>query len=416
MLGDVHPYFCRQLLAIKIFILNSSLAGSVPVMYCNNPKSLQQCVEVLAQSAGFGVDLEFDSNRYGYGVTPSLIQLATPAACFVVDLMAGLDVSALFALLTNERIEKLLHTSGEDLRLLHRLGCYPQNLFDTEIVARLLNYEQTSLANLVAAKLSVAMSKKHQRCNWLLRPLSEEQIRYAADDVMWLHPLREALVAEAKEKGLMPYVREEQAVLSQTVYAQNTDNNFLKPADLLALSPWQQFLTNELFRYRDELARRLKRPPYQVMSEDVLRGLAAGNLSPRDTATHSGVHSRYRNHRGAAALSAQVERIKAAADAQGLSHNKPRRPRPTAAEQAAWRKAAEDREQLFLPIQQALKNRFGVYATQLLLSNKLISELLNGNVSLATLRPQYRAALFVETAESLGLDLRDYGAEAIVRK
>lgn len=384
--------------------------------YVNRTQGLLHCVEVLAQSASFAVDLEFDSNRYGYGVTPSLIQLATPAACFVVDLMAGLDVQPLFALLADERIEKLVHAPGEDLRLLHRLGCFPKNLFDTEVVARLLNYEQTSQAALLAAKLSIALDKKQQRSNWLLRPLLPEQIQYAAADVIWLHSLKNVLVAEAEEKGLLPYVQEEQALLSETVYTQTADGNFLKPSDLLTLSPWQQYLTNELLRYRDDLARRLGRPPYQVMSEDVVRALAEGNLLPHDILTNSAVHPRLRNRHTVAELTGRLDRIRATAEAQALSHQTPRRPRPTPAEEAARRKATDDRERLFLPVQQALKERFGVYATQLLMSNKLIGDLLNGTVTLPALRPQYRAVLFVETAESLGLDLRDYGANAVVKK
>lgn len=214
----------------------------MPVAYVARPDQLLPCVDVLAQSPSFAVDMEFDSNSYGYGVTPSLIQLATPTACFVVDLMAGLDVQALFVLLADDRIEKLVHAPGEDLRLLHRLGCFPKNLFDTEVVARLLNYEQTSQAVLLEKKLGVALNKKQQRSNWLLRPLSAAQIEYAAADVVWLHLLKQRLVAEAEAQGLMEYVRQEQAALSQAVYTQEPAADFLKPADRYAFSLWQSTL------------------------------------------------------------------------------------------------------------------------------------------------------------------------------
>lgn len=397
----------RHSFRLKIFALHLSPTGSVPVVYSKDPESLQRCLDTLAQSSGFSFDLEFDSNRYAYGVTPSLIQVATPNACFVIDLLAGLDVQALYALLADERIDKLVHAPGEDLRLLHRLGCFPKNLFDTEVVARLLNYEQTSLAALLDKGLGIHISKKHQRSNWLLRPLSAAQIEYAAADVVWLHTLKRQLVAEAEERGLLDFVREEQALLNKTVYTQETTDDFLKPADRLALSPWQQYLLNGLLRYRDDLARRFARPPYQVMGEDLVRDLAAGQCAVADALTDRRVHPRYRNPRAVAALAERIRRLKAEADAQGLSTKRPTRPRPTPAQQAARSKAAYHRERLFVPIREALRGRFGLYATKLLLSDRLVTDLLAGNTSLRSL-PPYRQALFVQAAEELGLDLGEY--------
>lgn len=383
----------------------------MPVTYVNQPQGLSPCVAVLAQSASVAVDLEFDSNSYGYGVTPSLIQLSTPDACFVVDLMVGLDVQALFGLLADDRIEKLVHAPGEDLRLLHRLGCFPKNLFDTEVVARLLNYEQTSQASLLAKKLGIVLNKGQQRSNWLLRPLSAAQVQYAAADVLWLHGLKQHLAAEAEERGLMPFVRDEQAALNETVYAHEATGDFLKPADRQAFSPWQQHLLNGLLQYRDDLARRLGRPVYQVMGDDLLRSLTAGGCAANEALTHRGVHPRFRTARAAAALADRIRSLQAEADAQGLSKKRAGRPRPTPAQQAAQRKRAYDREHLFLPIKEALRARFGLYATQLLLSDRLVGDLLTGATSLRNL-PPYRRTLFHQTAEELGLDLSDYAERA----
>jgi ribonuclease D len=377
------------------------------VSYVNHPNGLSTCVEKLAKSASFAVDLEFDSNNYGYGVTPSLIQLATPDACFVVDLMSSLDMQPLFALLADDRIEKLVHAPGEDLRILHRLGCFPKNLFDTEVVARLLNYEQTSQSALLAAGLGITLNKGQQRSNWLLRPLSAAQIEYAATDVVWLHALKQHLVREADERELMAFVREEQALLSETVYAQEARGDFLKPADRVAYSLWHQYVLNGLLRFRDELARRISRPPYQVMADEVVRDMATGQCTAADTLTRRGVHPRFRNGRSAAALAEKLQSLQTEADAQELSKKPPVRPRFTPAQEEARRKAAYDRQHLFLPIKEALRARFGLYATQLLLSDRLVGDLLAGVTAFSKL-PPYRQALFLQTAEQLGIDLSDY--------
>ncbi len=395
--------------------MDFTLTNAVQTVYVNNANDLSACVERLAQSTSVAVDLEFDSNNYGYGVTPSLIQLATPDACFVVDLMAGLDVQALFSLLTDERIEKLVHAPGEDLRLLHRLGCFPKNLFDTEVVARLLNYEQTGQSALLAKKLGIALNKGQQRSNWLLRPLSAAQIQYAAADVVWLHALKQQLVAEAEERGLMPFVQEEQALLSETIYTQETTGDFLKPADKIAFSPWQQHLLNGLLQYRDSLARRINRPPYQVMAEEVVRDLAAGQCSANETLTRRGVHPRFQNDRSVADLAERLHNLQTEADAQGLSKKRPTRQRPTPAQEASRRKAAHDREHLFTPIKEALRKQFGLYATQLLLSDRMVGDLVNDNTAFGKL-PPYRQALFVDVAKQLGLDLSGYVVRSVVEK
>lgn len=379
-----------------------------PVIYIQDPQALQRCLHTLAQAPAISFDLEFDNNRYSYGVTLCLVQVATTEVCYIIDPMTGMDLSGLYALFQQEGIQKLVHSPGEDLRLLHSLGCYPTNLFDTEIVGRLLNYEQTSLANMLREKLDYTISKKHQKSNWLRRPLSEEQVEYAADDVIWLHPLKAALVAEAEAKGLMPYVREEQAHLSGIVYHQTEKTNFLKPADRATLSPLDQHLTNELLRFRDELARQINRPPFQVMGEDLVRALATGTHPPEQLLDEPGIHPRFKTYGFVHQLSAKLEAIRADAAGKNLSTGLPTRPKLSPEQYAAQRKAAQDRDELFLPIQQELAQRFGTFAAQYLLSNRLVNELLRDPADRQGILPAYRKALMRQIAMDLGLNHQGY--------
>lgn len=381
-----------------------------PVHLIDRPDGLLPCLRELERCEVLSFDLEFDNNRFGYGVTLCLIQVATPGACYVIDPLANLELSGLYALFEAERIQKIVHAPGEDLRLLHSLGCYPQNLFDTEVVARLLNYEQTSLTVLLRDKLGFEMDKKQQKSNWLRRPLSEAQVQYAAGDVLWLHPLKAVLEAEAAERDLLRFVQEEQALLSTTIYDPVAKTAFLKPSDLYNLSPREQYITNELLRFRNDLARQTNRPPYQVMSEEWVRELAAGTRLPASILQSPGVHPRYKNDRFAARLVQHLAQIRQAADAQNLSSEKQGRPKRTAAEAAGSRRAANDRERVFAPIQQALAQRFGKHAATLLFSNKLVNGLLNGSFTLSEIKPAYRQDLIRGIAAASGIDLGSYDA------
>jgi ribonuclease D len=327
--------------------------------------------------------------------------------CYVVDLMAGLSLQPLFDLLTDEHTEKLVHAPSEDLRVLHGMGCFPKNLFDTEVVARLLNEERTSQAALLEQAFGRVLSKGQQRSNWLVRPLTEAQIQYAAADVVWLHQLKGYLMERAAEKGILSYVQDEQVALNAAVFTQEASSDFLKPGDRKMLSPWQQYVLNGLLAYRDGLARNLGRPPYQLIPEELLRTLAIGEVPSTPLSTYPGIHPRIRQGEGARGLEEFFLRLQAEADANGLSKQKESRPRFTPAQQAAQRKAAHDKEHLFLPIKEALRNRLGVHATQLVLSDRVVSGLVNGTTRFSDL-PKYRQTLFLETAEELGLDLSRY--------
>ncbi|WP_162944903.1 ribonuclease D [Flavisolibacter nicotianae] len=373
----------------------------------NQQDTLLQSLQELGRCDTLSFDIEFDNNSYGYGVTLCLVQVATPQVCFVFDGLNSLDLSGLYALFESPDIQKIVHAPGEDLRLLHSLGCFPKNLFDTEVAARLLNYEPTSLTVLLQDKLNFRMDKKQQRSNWLRRPLSPAQVQYAAEDVIWLHPLKAILEAEAAERALLPFVREEQEMLSTIVYPAPAKTNFLKPSDLYTLSPREQYIANELFRYRDELARYMNRPAYQVMSEELVRDLATGTRQPESILREPGVHPRFKNSRFTTQLLKQLEQAGRAATAQNLSPQKQHRPKPTPAQQAAMRKAAEDREKIFVPIKQALEQQYGSHAAKFILSNKMVNSLVNGVITLQEL-PSYRQALIRNYAAAAGINLDRY--------
>lgn len=387
-----------------------SLANTahIPVYIVDKPDSLQQSLQDLAQCNTISFDLEFDNNSYSYGVTLCLVQVATTHACYVIDPLAGLDLKGLYDLFASPTIQKLVHAPGEDLRLLHSLGCYPQNLYDTEVVARLLNYEQPSLSVLLREKLGFAMDKKQQRSNWLRRPLSEAQVQYAADDVIWLHPLKAVLEGEAAERGLLPFVQEEQDLLSTVIYTVADKTSFLKSSDRHHLSPQEQYITNELLRFRDELARKMNKPAYQVMNEEVVRELAIGIRLPESIVEGPGVHPRYKNSGFAAQLRKQLASARKEAAAQNLSQQKEGRPRMTAAQQDWMRQTANDKETVFAPIKQALEQRFGSYTTTFLLSNKVINSLLSRSITLQDLKPAYRQNLIRDIAAEKGISLERY--------
>ena len=62
-----------------------------------------------------------------------------------------------------------------------------QNVFDTQLANSFLEDEYSvSYQNLVEKKLAIVLDKGETRSNWLRRPLSDSQLKYAALDVEYL--------------------------------------------------------------------------------------------------------------------------------------------------------------------------------------------------------------------------------------
>ena len=159
------------------------------------------------------LDTEFVWNRTYY---PKLgvIQLALANGdCYLIDPVAIADLSPLGALLEHPKVELILHDAQQDLAILRRAtGAFPRNVFDTRCAAGFANMSSTtSLAELLEQTLGVVLDKTETLTNWVRRPLSEDQLAYAIEDVRYLHETRDVLQARVEEIGRSTWLTEEMA-------------------------------------------------------------------------------------------------------------------------------------------------------------------------------------------------------------
>lgn len=151
------------------------------------------------------LDTEFVRTRTLYAEL-GLVQARTGDQVILIDPLNGVDLTPLWQLL-NSDIRTILHAAGEDLEIFHRHGVYLRDLFDSQIAyAFLADGEQIGYAGLVEKMLGVSLDKSQSRTDWLQRPLSAEQLAYAAADVAYLaelYPqLQEQVAASGKAKWL----------------------------------------------------------------------------------------------------------------------------------------------------------------------------------------------------------------------
>lgn len=145
------------------------------------------------------VDTEADS-LHRYRESLCLIQFAVDERCVLIDPLAISDLSLLAAFL--DRSIVWMHGADYDMTMLKRqFGAIPPTVYDTQIGARLLGARKFGLADLVSHYFGVELSKSSQKADWGKRPLSEKMIEYALNDVRYLMPMGDMIVADLKARG-----------------------------------------------------------------------------------------------------------------------------------------------------------------------------------------------------------------------
>lgn len=110
----------------------------------------------------------------------------------------------LVTLLLNHRITKLFHYGRFDIAVLYNaLGALAEPVFCTKIASRLTRTytDRHGLKDICAELLGVGLSKAQQSSDWAAETLSNEQLEYAASDVLYLHRLREVLAGRLAREG-----------------------------------------------------------------------------------------------------------------------------------------------------------------------------------------------------------------------
>lgn len=228
----------------------------------------------LAGHETIAVDLEADS-MHNYQEKVCLLQFTTPQRTVLIDPLAVSDLEPLKPMFANPAQRKIFHAADYDIRSLGRdFDVSVRGLFDTMISCQFLGEERFGLADVLGKYFGVALNKRFQRADWSLRPLSDDMIRYAAEDTCHLHDLARLLEDKLREKGRLEWVQEECALLEQVRFAQQEGPLFLRFKGAGSLKPRQLAALEHLLVWRDDEARRRNIPHYKVLGNKPLLELA----------------------------------------------------------------------------------------------------------------------------------------------
>lgn len=233
----------------------------------------------LSQVDTVGFDLETDA-FHAYQERVCLLQLSTHSGEWLVDPLVetGRLPMAVQKLLTRPETTLVAHAVDNDVRALKRdFGFAPVTVFDTALAARVLGRDRPlGLQKLLEATLSVRIEKDEQRSDWKKRPLSEEQLRYAQQDVRWLIPLKDALQKELKSAERVAWHEEECARALKVEPKPKTFDAeaWRKVKGAKDLGSRGRAVMASLWRWREAQAEAENRSPFRVMYPEQLAKMA----------------------------------------------------------------------------------------------------------------------------------------------
>jgi ribonuclease D len=256
--------------------------------FVNTPAAFAEMLAVLRGANQMALDTEGNS-FHAYVERVCLIQIGIVGAEFVVDPLA-IDVRGLGEVLSNEITEVVLHGADFDIRTLKRdYGFRFARIFDTQAAARVLAWPETGLAAIVQKRFGATLSKVHQKSDWGRRPLSADQVAYAASDVRYLIPLRDLIGTELATQGREAKAKEEFAKLAAVEPRPKKfdTEGYRRIRGARELEPMALAMLRELYLARERQAEASNRPPFKVAGNDVLIDVA--RRMPADLSGLSGI-------------------------------------------------------------------------------------------------------------------------------
>lgn len=267
-----------------------------------------------ARAAGrLGIDTEFMSEGR-YRALLCLVQVVVddpdpgaPPQIIMIDSLQDPDVTPLAALLADPGIEVILHAGRQDVAILRRVWRTKlTNVFDTQIAAGFAGASaQAGYGNLLGAMLGQRVGKTASYTRWDARPLTAEQLGYAAEDVAHLLQLSDELQRRLRDSGRLEWAREECRRLESATDERDPDSAWERLPRVGQLDPRSRAIAREVAAWRERTASEQDRPVGSVLADPALVELAKRRPSSINSLGQiRGIHPSTIKRRGPAILEA----------------------------------------------------------------------------------------------------------------
>jgi ribonuclease D len=255
------------------------------IILIKNDKQLEKYLNGINEESTLGIDTEF-RRIDSYSPELCLIQIATNSQLECIDILAINNLEPLFDKLYDGKTLWVIHSARQDIDALYYLSDRtPSHLFDTQIGASFLNYPlQVSYQEITQKLQNIFLEKKFTRFDWRKRPLPNDVLNYALDDVKYLLPNYRILKKELINQGKLSWVEEEvQFLMNKSTYKPNYRQIFKKTKGIHKILPKNQEYAFKLIYWRESIAQQKNKPRKWIMSDELLIDYANGNKKLSDS-------------------------------------------------------------------------------------------------------------------------------------
>lgn len=231
-------------------------------------------IETLRDTGTAGIDTEFLREKT-YFSQLCLIQFSSRDVIYCIDPLRPHDYADFWDALCTPRW--VVHSGRQDTEVIFQTaGRLPERLFDTQIAAGLLGMApQMGYANLVEALFDVQLPKSHTRADWSRRPLPEEWLRYAADDVTYLLPTLDLMTEKLDKAGRLDWADEDSALLlDEDLYDPKPEDAIHRLKGARNFRGRRRAVATALAEWRETEAVRRNRPRQWIVRDNNLLDMA----------------------------------------------------------------------------------------------------------------------------------------------
>ena len=248
-----------------------------------NPELIQSAAPMdallrrLSNEELIAADTEF-FRETSYYPQLALVQIATDSILACIDPLAFDAKPGLQQIFLDQQLTKVFHSCSQDMEVLfYYLGETPVSIFDTQIASALLSeHYQIGYASLVENELGIQLDKSQTRTNWLQRPLTDQQIEYAGDDVFYLYQLYKLLDKKLQHAGRKKWFAEECSRLfaGNSNYQVETDKLWKRVKGAVKLNRDKLAIVQAIAQWREQLAQQKDITRRRVLADDIIIQLA----------------------------------------------------------------------------------------------------------------------------------------------
>ncbi len=251
-------------------------------IWIDREDELPALAQALEAQAWIGVDTEFLRERTFFPKL-CLLQLAAADRIWCVDTLRIGDMTPLMPALTAAAARKVIHAARQDLEAVYLTSKRVMSpVFDTQIAAGCIGMKpQVGYAELAKTLLDATVPKGQTRTDWSKRPLTREQLEYAADDVLYLGEIAHRLSERLRELGREHWVAEDCLALEdQRLYEPDPSQAWVRLRGLAQLAPPSRARAKAIAVWREAQARARDLPRAWILPDAAIFSVAEGAPPP----------------------------------------------------------------------------------------------------------------------------------------